>query len=224
MRPEISALLDRYGGVVTRALRYAGEEAALSHTTGLSAWDIPVPVEAVLHVVTDRSRRLRHARGLAVHHRQGFVCSAPAVLRRGGLELVQLEGCLVDSWALPSPLERRVPMICAVQRRRTTAARIAAELERAPKLPARAELADLLKLLELGCHSELEIWGYRRVFDTSLLPPAQRQRPVLLALGPCTSTLRTRTRWSRSSWTEPPTTSIANVTRGATSRWRQSDG
>lgn len=102
------------------------------------------------------------------------------MLRRGGLELVQLEGCLVDSWALLSPLERRVPVICAVQRRRATATRIAAELERAPKLPARAELADLLKLLELGCHSELEIWGHRRVFDTSLLPPAQRQRPVLL--------------------------------------------
>ncbi len=73
-------------------------------------------------------------------------------------------------------------MIFAVQGRRTTAARIAAEVGQAPKLPGRAELAALLHLLELGCHSELEIWGHRHVFNHSSLPHARRQRPVELGI------------------------------------------
>lgn len=224
MRVEIRALLDRYGGVVTRAqlsavlpvhivdhavtsgalrrlfprtytvpelgddpqirrrgaLRYAGEEAALSHTSGLLAWEVPVPVEGAVHIVTDRSCRLRHGGGLVVHHRQGFVCRPPEVLLRDGLNVVRLEGCLVDSWPLLSPLERRAPVISTVQSRRTTAARVLTQLARAPKLTGHAELAELLHLLELGCHSELEIWGHRQVFDSPLMPPVRRQRPVSL--------------------------------------------
>lgn len=224
MRPEISELLDRYGGVVTRAdllavlplhvvdhavasralvrvfprtyttpdgagdpeihlraaLRYAGPEAALSHTSGLAAWGIAVPAVPQVHVSAHRTCRLRHAAGLVVHHRGGFFCAPPAVLTRDGLKVVRLEGCLVDSWPLLSPLDRRAPVIGAVQSRRTTAARVRPELERAPKLPGRAELAGLLDLLERGCHSELEIWGHRHVFDSRALPPARHQRAVAL--------------------------------------------
>ncbi len=162
------------------ALRYAGPEAALSHPSGLAAWGMSVPEGNAVHISVDRSCRLRHAVGLVVHHREGFACHPPAVLVRDGLRVVRLEGCLVDSWPLLSPLDRRAPVICAVQGRRTTAARVVTELERAPKLTGRVELATLLGLLERGCHSELEIWGHRRVFDSQLLPPARHQRPVRL--------------------------------------------
>jgi len=60
------------------ALRYAGEEAALSHTTGLSAWDIPVTVEDVLHVVTDRSRQLGGRRAAASGQRPAASGQRPA--------------------------------------------------------------------------------------------------------------------------------------------------
>lgn len=224
VRRDILELLDRYGGVVTRAdlvavlpvhvvdhavasgalvrvfprtyttpdragdpeiqrraaLRYAGGGAALSHLSGLAAWGIPVPESNAVHISADRTCRLRHAVGLVVHHHHGFTCSPPAVLSRDGFSVARLEGYLVDSWPLLSPLDRRAPVIGAVQSRRTTAARVRPELARAPKLPGRPELAGLLDLLERGCHSELEIWGHRQVFDSRLLPPARHQRPVAL--------------------------------------------
>jgi len=162
------------------ALRYAGSDAALSHTSGLQAQGMSVADGARVHVLTDRTCRLRHAAGLVMHHRQGFRCRPPAVLMRDGLNVVRLEGCLVDSWPILSPLDRRAPVIFAVQSRQTTPTRIGTELERAPKLTGRAELAELLRLLELGCHSEMEIWGHHHVFDSPQLPPARRQRPVSL--------------------------------------------
>lgn len=226
MRAEVEALLDSYGGVVTRhqltrtlpvhviddalasrvlvrifpstyttpdlltepsvrhrgAVRYAGGNAALSHLSGLWGWALPVPTPYVVHITVHRRCQLRHASGLVVHHRAGFRAEPPYAVMRDGLLVVRLERCLVDSWPLLPAAERRAPVIFAVQGRRTTAARIAAEVGQAPKLPGRAELAALLHLLELGCHSELEIWGHRHVFNHSSLPHARRQRPVELGI------------------------------------------
>ena len=52
------------------------------------------------------------------------------------------------------------------------------ELARRPRLPARAELAQLLELLGAGCQSELEIWGCLNVLRAPGMPPFAQQRRI----------------------------------------------
>ena len=42
------------------------------------------------------------------------------------------------------------------------------------------ELFRLIGLLEAGCRSELELWGYLKVFRTGELRDAVRQRPLVV--------------------------------------------
>lgn len=161
------------------ALEYAGKKAALSHTSGLPLWNLPVPAGLPVHLTTD-TRRLRPAGDVIVHRRRGFRAEPPMVVSRAGLRVVRLENCLVGSWPLLEGYERRAPLISAVQQRLTTADRVLMAAEDAPRLPGRASLLRLLDLLAAGCHSELEIWGFRQVFDHPLLPPASRQHLVAI--------------------------------------------
>jgi very-short-patch-repair endonuclease len=46
-------------------------------------------------------------------------------------------------------------------------------------MKGRRQLLELVDLLEAGCESELEIWGYREVFDHAALREAKRQRPLV---------------------------------------------
>lgn len=161
------------------ALRYGGENAALSHLTGLSLWGLPLPPDVPIHLTTD-SRQLTADPSFVVHRRRGFRAEPPLVVTRAGLAVVRLETCLVDGWPLLEGYERRAPLIAAVQQRLTTAARVRTVAVQSTRLPGRASLLELVDLLESGCHSELEIWGFRHVFRHRMLPPAQRQLPVSL--------------------------------------------
>lgn len=180
MLPQVYAqahLLDHPTTRLRAALRYGGEGAALSHTTGLSLWDLPLPAGGPVHLTAD-GRRLRATSAVVVHRRHGFRHAPPLVVTRNGLSVVRLENCLVDSWPLMSGYERRAPLIVAVQRRLTTAARVFDIAAATSSLSGRASLLCLLDLLGSGCHSELEIWGFRHVFSGRSLPLAQRQLPV----------------------------------------------
>ncbi len=159
------------------ALLYGGDNAALSHTTGLSLWSLPLPPDLPVHLTTD-NRQLNAHQKLVVHRRRGFRAEPPMVALRGGLAVVRLDACLVDSWPLLEGYERRAPLIAAVQRRLTTATRVRAAVNGSTRLAGRASLLGLVELLESGCHSELEIWGFRHVFNHPMLPTAQRQRSV----------------------------------------------
>ncbi len=161
------------------ALEYAGKNAALSHTSGLPLWNLPVPADLPVHLTTG-TRRLLPAGDVIVHRRRGFRAEPPLVVSRGGLAVVRLENCLVDSWPLLAGYERRAPLISAVQQRLTTADRVLMAAEDAPRLPGRASLLRLADLLASGCHSELEIWGFRHVFTHPMLPTAQQQLRVRL--------------------------------------------
>lgn len=158
------------------ALRYAGKSAALSHTTGLEAWGLPVPPQDRLHVTASRRRQLRSAEGLTVHRAVGFDAWPLAV--RHGLPVLTLERCLVQSWPMLGPQERRAAVIAAVQERRTVPHRIRPLVPRT--LPGRPQLVDLLDMLAAGCRSEFEIWGCLHVFTHPSLPAAVRQHPVRL--------------------------------------------
>ncbi len=142
-------------------------------------WDLPLPAGQPLHVTTD-VRQLRADRSIVVH-RRAFRAELPLVVERQGLPVVRLENCLVDSWPLLDGPDRRAPLIFAVQQRLTTPARVLTAADDAPRLRGLAALVSLLDLLASGCHSELEIWGFRRVFDHPSLPVARRQLLVEVA-------------------------------------------
>lgn len=164
------------------ALAYAGAGAALSHLSGLSQWDLPVPAADAVHVLTGRDRQLRGAPGLVVHRRAGFVAEPPQAVARHGLWAVRLDQCLIDSWPLLAGDEQRAPMIVAVQDRLTTPPRLLDTASAASNIPGRAELLTLIGLLVDGCRSQLEIWGYLHVFRHPSLPAAERQLPLSLGV------------------------------------------
>jgi very-short-patch-repair endonuclease len=145
------------------ALAWAGPTAALSHRTALRLWDLPAPVDDVVDVLVDHSsRRTADVADRVRLHRSR---RAPDVVRRGGLPVVSLERAVVETWGTSAVEGRRDAAIAAVRGRRTTTARLRAEVASHPRLRGRRELTDLLGLLDAGCESELEIWGFRQVFD-----------------------------------------------------------
>ena len=89
-----------------------------------------------------------------------------------------LERCVVESWPVLLATLRREPVICAIQSRRTTPARLRAEAATLPRLPGRRALLDLVGVLDIGCASELEIWGHLHVFTGPDFAHLRRQLAV----------------------------------------------
>jgi len=165
------------------AVSYAGEGAALSHLSALRLWDLPVASQEAVHVTVAHGRRPRQASagGLAVLvHRT----RRPGPTRtRSGVHVVPLERAVVESWPMLAADAQRAPAVVAVRRRMTTPERLRRELASRPRLHGRRELAALLDLLELGCHSELELWGHQQVFTGPRFASWRRQVPLRTARG-----------------------------------------
>ncbi|MER7168433.1 DUF559 domain-containing protein [Micromonospora sp. NPDC000207] len=152
--------------------------AALGNRTALAVWGLRrQPPGEPLHLEVPPGRGLRTRPGLVVHRRGSL---AGQVVTRRGVSVVRLERALVDSWPLLAALDRRDPLIRAVNDGLTTPDRVAAALAGAPRLIGRAELRTLLDRLRAGCRSPLEIWGHDRVFVGPGMPPLRRQFPVRL--------------------------------------------
>lgn len=153
------------------ALVSVGPPAALSHLTAVHRWQVwETPGDAV-DIVVPAARCPRPRPGIRLHR----VASMPSLLRVDGLPTVGLPQALVQSWALLPGRDRRAPVIEAVRRHLTTAADLAAALRMTTRVPDRAEFGQLVRLLDEGCESELEIWGYLDVFDYPGLRHATRQ-------------------------------------------------
>ncbi|HKA69583.1 MAG TPA: DUF559 domain-containing protein [Actinomycetes bacterium] len=129
--------------------------------------------------MTGPERRIRVA-GIVAHRRAGFRSEPPIVVIRRGLPVTNLDQTLVDCWPLMSGPDQRAPIIAAVSDRRTTPTRVRHLLNEADRLTGRAALYALLDKLQAGCRSELELWGYDRVFTGPGLPVLRRQYPVRL--------------------------------------------
>ena len=157
------------------ALVYAGPRSALSHLSALRAWDLPVPPELPDHVSVPSSSRPRAVDPVRFHRSDRLEEPEHRTVERSGLPTVRLERAIVESWPLLEADARRAPAILAVQRRMTTPARLRRGLSELPKLRDRRTLHRLLDLLEDGCHSMLEIWGYLSVFAHPSLPPSRGQ-------------------------------------------------
>jgi very-short-patch-repair endonuclease len=162
------------------AMAYADGRAALSHTTALAVWRLPVPPDPMVHLMTDEKRHLRGTARLRVHRRQGFRLHPPAVVHRRGFPVTRLEQSIVDSWPLLDGDAKRAPAICAVAQRMTTPGRLLEALDAAPKLAGRRQFSRLLRLLTRGCRSDLEIWGYDRVFRGRHFKRLRWQVPIRL--------------------------------------------
>ncbi|MGI5182003.1 DUF559 domain-containing protein [Dactylosporangium sp. CA-152071] len=170
-----SALADDRRALLRAVARYGGESGALSHTSALEVWRLPAPATGPIHLTIGPGHFLRRAAGVRVHRR---MAPLDDVVVRDGLRVVRVERAVVDSWPL---LERdlgRAAAIVAVNRRMTTPDRLMAALDRAPRIGGRRGLARLVELLQAGCRSQLELWGYQRVFAGAGFEGLRWQAPV----------------------------------------------
>jgi hypothetical protein len=157
------------------ALRYAGPGAALSHLTALAVWHLPGgTVDGPVHVLVPASRRPRGAPGIVVHRRRGFDLDGSHVVTRGGLPTCPVDLAVVDSWRLLPASVRRAAVIASVGDRLTTPDRLLVAIGANLNLPGRPELLRLVNLLDRGCRSELELWGYDHVFSGPDMPAVER--------------------------------------------------
>src|SRR3954447_4208907 len=139
------------------------------------------PAAGPVHLTIAPTRSARGSTGVVLHR-------APDVdevtRRRSGLLVACVGRAVVDAWALSGEVGLpavRAAAIAAVRRRLCSAADLALELERRPRLPGRAELTDLVRLLSNGCQSELEIWGCLQVLRAPGMPAFVQQRRVTVA-------------------------------------------
>lgn len=163
---------------VESAVRSRG--AVASHATALAMWGLVSPT-ATIHVAVGPTRSGRGSAGVVLHRSQDI----HDVLRRiDGLPVTSVERSLVDAWGTPGELDRatiRAAAITAVRNRLCRPRDVAYELERRPRLPERAEFAQLVRLLADGCRSELEIWGCLKVLRSPGMPSFVQQREVVVA-------------------------------------------
>ena len=169
--------LDDWTSRCRAATEYAGGDAAISHLSGLRCWGLPAPEVPAIDVLVPHARRPRATDEATAPlpvdvHRSRHVADTRV---RDGIRVVTLERAVVESWPLLADDAQRAPAIVAVRRRLTTPQRLRHQVRAHPRLQGRRALHELLDQLEAGCHSELEIWGYRNVFTGAPFAHAQRQ-------------------------------------------------
>jgi very-short-patch-repair endonuclease len=169
--------LDEPGCRRRAALLAAGPTAALSHLSALATWGLPADDRPAVHVMTGPERRIRFS-GVVAHRRSRF-----DVVVRAGLRVTRLEDSLVDGWPLAEADLQRAPLLQAVNARLTTPRRLAAVVAHRPNLTERRPLIELIDRLNAGCRSELELWGYERIFRDPGMPEFDWQVPVRLGTG-----------------------------------------
>ncbi len=163
------------------ALRYAGDTGAISHLSALEVFGLVVPPSVSVHVTVPATSSARTRDGIVVHRRRDFRIGPPWTTERNGFSLVRLERAIVESWSMiDDPHRRRSPAIQSIGDRLTTVARLSETTLSAPVIKGRASLLALLHLLAEGCRSQLELWGYREIFDHPSLPRPILQLPVNL--------------------------------------------
>jgi very-short-patch-repair endonuclease len=155
-------------------------EAVASHTTALALWGLLAPPLGPVHVTVAVAASGRGSGGVVRHRGRDVDWHRRRV---DGLPVTSVERSLVDAWGSPAGCSRgdlRGAAITAVRRRMCTTRALEAELELRPRLPGRAELTRLVRLLADGCQSELEIWGCLHVLRAPGMPAFVQQREVVV--------------------------------------------
>ena len=181
LRPGVYAVPSAAQGWKVRlAAALARGDSVASHVTALALWDLIEHPAGPVHVTVDLTKSARGPKGVTVHRSAGIDRERRRV---AGLSVTSVERSLVDAWGQPASLRRsdiRAAAITAVRRRQCSTREWACELERRPRLPGRAELAQLVDLLAAGCQSELEIWGCLNVLRAPGMPPFVQQRRIVV--------------------------------------------
>jgi very-short-patch-repair endonuclease len=99
-------------------------------------------------------------------------------VRLHGVVTVSAAHAVAASWPMLAGAQQREPAITAVRRRLCTPDDLRAAVAALPRLSGRRALLDLCDLLEAGCESALEIWGYLGVFRIPGLDHGVRQKTV----------------------------------------------
>jgi hypothetical protein len=228
LRPGVYATPQAAGQWLTRvAAAVSGRGALASHGTALALWELAPSTDGPVHVSVEAWRSGRGSAGVVLHRQADLL---DARRRVHGLPVTSVERSVVDTWGSPDRLARsavRAAAITAVRGRRCRPADLAYELSRRPRLRGRAELVELVQLLDRGCESELEIWGCRHVLQGPGMPQFTHQYgSPSRAAASCSMRRVTRYGWLW-RWTARLTTArLGNgrPTSGGTRCWRPSAG
>jgi very-short-patch-repair endonuclease len=184
--PGVLVLPERIDDWRVRALAgVVATDGVLSHVSALTVWRL-APSEGPVHLSVRAARRAVRSPGLVVHRVQRLDAD-----RIGGLPVTDLDRALIDTWGLalgasgrPRLVElARSAVISTLRERRLKPTALREALAGRPGLPGRRALAQLIDLVEQGCHSELEIWGVRDVLTGPGMPRFVQQHPVRLPYG-----------------------------------------
>ncbi len=162
------------------ALAFAGPEAALSHMSAAAIWRIRVPTDQLVHVLIPRNADHRTTKFVVAHRHPRTELQNSLLVYGAGLPAVRPAPTLVACWAMLDRGQRRDVVIAAVRDGRVSPADLRAVVEQRPLLRGRRELLELAELLRAGAHSELEIFGLRKVFEHPSLPRPRRQFLVVV--------------------------------------------
>lgn len=157
----------------------------LSHRSGLAVWG-RAPRDGTIHVSLPATRRAACRRDVVVHRVQQLDAD-----RVGGLPVTGLPRALVDTWGhahssagSARDMEvARAAVIGALRDRQVHRQELCGALGGRRTLPGRAALDRLVRLVEQGCESELEIWGVREVLTGPGMPAFVQQHRVALPSG-----------------------------------------
>lgn len=162
------------------ALAFAGPDAALSHLSAAPIWRIHIPENQHVHILIPRAADHRTTKFVVLHRYPGTELPSELLAYSAGLPAVRPAPTVVDCWSILDRGHRRDLVIRAVRDRRVAPEDIRRIAEQRPLLRGRAELIELAEQLRAGAHSELEIFGLRRVFEHPSLPRPHRQFVVVV--------------------------------------------
>ena len=150
--------------------------AVLSGRAALCAYRFPgIEEPAVIDVIIAAHRRVRTVDGVRAQRSSRFDEDA---LHRSPPRVL-LEDAVIDLAAQARRSDQAVAIIAdAIGQRRTTAARLRAQIATRPRLRHRGLLEEILQDVIEGCHSALERRYHRLVVRAHGLPLGQRQSRV----------------------------------------------
>jgi hypothetical protein len=158
------------------AVLRAGPKSALSHQTAAELYgllDTPAPA---IHVTVPHGSPVMRPQGVIVHYSIRLEQARHPVLIP---PRTRIEESVLDLAETASTVDQAIGVILrANASRKTTAAHIAATMERRGRMRWRRELSVALDLGGQGVHSLLEFRYVNRVERPHGLPQGRRQRPV----------------------------------------------
>lgn len=159
------------------ALLRCGDGAVASHETAAELHDLTDAVDDLLHVTIPAQRRVRGAHpGIRIHHSHRLALTRHPVKAPPRTRLDDTVLDLVDTSRTASQASAWI--LAAIQRRRSTASRLAARLAGRKKIRWRPMAEAILIDATGGAHSMLEVEHVRRVERSHGLPTGTRQRRV----------------------------------------------